>query len=680
MAHAYNLCTSPSFIFHDCRSFFISISSASRNLNLQNYKLSSQHASLIEHAHSPEDANLQDPDAKFSSLSKTNIWVNPKRIRAKEVHSYSRLSLLKVAKSLDSCNTSTQHVSEMLNLLGDKILVRDAVFILDNMVNPETALLALEYFQHKIEPARRVVLYNVTLKLFREIKDFERAEKLFDEMLQRGLKPNVITFSTIISCAAMCSLSLKAVALFEKMPSLGIEPDENLSSSMIYAYARTGNSDVALKLYDRAKRENWHIETVAFSALIKMFGMSANYDGCLSVYKDMKLHGVKPNMVTYSTLLYAMGRAKWSWEAKAIYEDMINYGFSPNWATYAALLQAYSRARFGEDALGIYNEMKDKGMDLNPFLYNMLLDMCADVGYIDEAVEIFEDMKNCRTCQPDIITFSSMINMYSRALKVSEAEAMLNEMIAHGFEPNIFVITSLIHCYGKAKRTDDVVKIFNQLLDSGFIPDDRFCGCLLYVMTQTPKEGLGKITDCVQKANPKLGSVVRFLVEKRKGDGYFRKEASQLLNSIGTDVKKSLCNSLIDLCVNLNMSDRACDLLHLGLTLRIYRTIQSRSERQWSLYIKRLSHGAAKIALHVWINDLAKAVESGEELPPLLGINTGIGNHKSDKGLASVFESHLKELDAPFHEASDNAGWLVTTNVAAKSWLQSRGSTQRLML
>jgi pentatricopeptide repeat protein len=34
------------------------------------------------------------------------------------------------------------------------------------------------------------------------IKDFEKAENLFDEMLQRGLKPNTLTFSNLIRCAA----------------------------------------------------------------------------------------------------------------------------------------------------------------------------------------------------------------------------------------------------------------------------------------------------------------------------------------------------------------------------------------------------------------------------------------------------------------------------------------------
>ena len=709
MAQAYRLRISPPFPFQDSKSSSTSASishsssSSSPNFKVQNFpsshKLSSLHlqsktflhASLQDpspqptqqRASSPEHANPHDPDAKFQPLSKNRIWVNPRSPRAQRLRKKSRAasarssfsSLLKVAKSLDSCNE--QDVPKILNCLGNKFFVPDAVFVLDNMVNPRIALLALEYFQQKIKPTKHVVLYNVTLKLFREIKDFEGAEKLFDEMIQRGLKPSIVTFSTMISCAAMCSLPHKAVELFEKMPSFECEPDDNICSSMIYAYARIGNGYKALSLYDRAKTEKWYVDTVAFSALIKMHGMSGNYDGCLNVYNDMKDFGAKPNLVTYNTLLYAMGRAKRAWQAKVIYEEMVNNGFSPNWATCAALLQAYCRGRFAEDALSVYKEMKEKGMDMSVVLYNMLLAMCADVGYTDEAVEIFEDMKSSATCRPDSFTFSSLIDMYSCIGKVSEAEVMWNEMINCGIEPNIFVLTSLVQCYGKAKRIDDVVKVFNQFLGLGVIPDDRFCDCLLNVMTQTPKEELGKLTDCVEKANPKLGSVVRCLLEEQESEGDFRKEASELFNSIDAELKKSFCNCLIDLCVNLNVPDRACDLLDLGLRLEIYTDIQSRSQTMWYLHVKRLSLGAALTALCFWINDLSKALESGEDLPPLLGINTGLGKQKfSDKGFASVFESHLKELNAPFHEATHKAGWFLTTNVAAKSWLQSRGSTE----
>ena len=72
---------------------------------------------------------------------------------------------------------------------------------------------------------------------------------------------------------------------------------------------------------------------------------------------------------------------------------------------------------------------------------------------------------------------------------------------------------------------------------------------------------------------------------------------------------------------------------------------------------------------------MSKTLELGEELPPLLGINTGGGKHRfSDKVLPTVFELYLKELKAPFHKAANKAGWFLATSEAATSWLQSRGS------
>ncbi|KAL5544387.1 hypothetical protein UlMin_008171 [Ulmus minor] len=342
----------------------------------------------------------------------------------------------------------------------------------------------------------------------------------------------------------------------------------------------------------------------------------------------MKALGAEPNLVIYNTLLDAMGRAKRPCN-----------GLSPSWVTYAALLWAFSRARYDDDALNVYKEMKEKGMQLNVILFNTILAMCADVGYIEEVVEIFEDLKRSDT-KPDSWTFSSMMTIYSYSGNVSEAEAMLNEMLEAGFEPNIFILTSLIQCYRKFKRIVDIVTVrtFNQLLELGISPDERLYGCLLNVMTQTPKEKLDKLMGCIDKANSKLGQVVKLLLEEDDGNDNFKKEASELFDKIGADL---------------------------------------RFTSQWSLNLKGLSLVATLTALHVWINDLSKVLESGEEFPPLLGINTGHGKHKySDKGLASVFESLLKELNAPFHEASNKAGWFFTSKVATKSWLESRSSSE----
>ncbi|XP_049379905.1 pentatricopeptide repeat-containing protein At4g16390, chloroplastic [Solanum stenotomum] len=637
--------------------------------------------SLQEQSQVSNPNNSQYSDRKAVSSSKSKLWVNPKSPRASELkrksYDFRYASLMKVAESLDSCKPVEEDVFNVLADLGDKIVEQDAVVTLNNMTNAETALLAMKYFQQRLKLSKEVIVYNVTLKVLRKNKDLDRAEKVFDEMLERGVKPDNVTFSTIISCARQCNLPEKAIEWFEKLPSFGCEPDDVTYSVMIDAYGKAGNVDMALSLYDRARTEKWRIDAVTFATLIRIYGAAGNFDGCLNVYEEMKALGVKPNMTVYNSLLDAMGRARRPWQAKNIYGEMLSNGFQPSWGTYASLIRAYGRARYSEDALKIYKEMKEKGLELSVVLYNTLLAMCADVGLTDEAVNIFEEMKSSasETCQPDSWTYSSLITIFSCSGKVSEAEFTLNEMMEAGFEPNIFVLTSLIQCYGKAGRTDDVVRTFDRLSDLGLSADERFTGCLLNVLTQTAKEDLHKLTICLERANPKLGYMVKFLVDDEVEEevGAFKKHVAELLDCATMDVRKAYCNCLIDICVNLNQLERACELLDVGLTLNIYTDIMSRTATQWSLHLKSLSLGAALTALHIWVNDLNKALESGEEFPSLLGINTGHGKHKySEKGLAGVFESHLKELNAPFHEAPDKAGWFLTTKVAATSWLESR--------
>ncbi|MQM18510.1 hypothetical protein Taro_051503 [Colocasia esculenta] len=632
-------------------------------------------------ADSPAEPQAPQEQRPGATVPKNSIWVNPNSPRASRLQQqssesrYARLGQL--SGSLDACGPSEADVTEALAaVLRDKPSEQDAVVVLNNMENPETALLALRWFQEKIRIKKDVILYNVTLKVMRKSRNWDGAEFLLKEMLERGVGPDNVTFSTVISCARVCNLPEKAVQWFERMQEFGCKPDDVTYSAMIDAYGRSGNVDMAMKLYDQARAEKRNLDPVTFSTVIKVYSSSNNFDGALNVYEEMKALGVKPNLITYNTLLDAMGRASRPWQVKTIYREMETNGVLPNRATYAALLRAYGKARYPEDALRIYREMKEKVMELTVVLYNTLLAMCADLGLADEAVEIFEEMKKSpEGCKPDSWTFSSLITIYSCSGQVSEAEGILDEMLAAGFEPNIFVLTSLIQCYGKAKQVDNVERTFDRMLELGITPDDRFCGCLLNVLSQTPKEEVEKVIGCISRANETLGSLAKQLIDEKVADEIFKVKAEELFKNISKEVKKAYCNCLIDLCVNLNMMERACVLLDMALKLEIYSALQSKSSSQWSLHVRSLSLGAALTALHVWMKDLSRALENGEDLPPLLGINTGHGKHRySEKGLATVFESHLRELNAPFHEAPDKVGWFLTTKVAAKPWLESRSS------
>ncbi|CAN6477794.1 unnamed protein product [Victoria cruziana] len=617
----------------------------------------------------------QDPAHKNPSPpSKRSIWVNPKRLKSASspppTTRYARMS--GVSRSLNSCNPNEEEVFGVLSsLMGENPSENEAVLVLNNIDNWHTALLALRYFQKILKLKKEIILYNVTLKAYRKCKQWDKAEELLQEMLDGGITPDNITFSTIISFARLCSLPHKAIEWFEKMGDFGCAPDGVTYSAMIDTYGRIGNVEMVMSLYDRSRKENWKLDMVAFSTLIRVHGMSGNFDGALRTYEEMKSLGVTPNLVIYNTLLDSMGRGGKPWQAKRIYKEMNEAKMVPNWITYASLLRAYARARYADDALAVYREMKEKGFQLNVVLHNTLLSMCADMGLVDQAFEIFQEMQNSESCKPDSWTFSSLITIYSCSGQVSKAEEMLDRMLEAGFEPNIFVLTSLIQCYGKAKKTADVVKTFDRLMAMGITPDYRLCGCLLSVIIQTPGEELGPLVNCIERADGKLGSFVKLLLQEETAAQVLKPQAARLFDSISVDARKAYWNCLIDLCVNLKQLDAARELLEFGIENNIYTDIQSKTTTEWSLHLRSLSLGAALTALDAWMKEMSAAVDNGEDLPPLLGINTGHGKHQySEKGLASLLESHLKEIDAPFHESTQKVGWFFSTSAAVKLWLR----------
>ncbi|XP_078430067.1 pentatricopeptide (PPR) repeat-containing protein [Wolffia australiana] len=620
--------------------------------------------------------SIQEPTPK----GKTSVWINPNNPRASRLRSQSSESrfarLSQLAETLDSSHPLQSEVEETLDSAMVKPSEQDAVILLNHMTNPETAVLALRWLRRRIKARKDVVLFNVALKVTRKAKNWPAAETLLGEMLDCGVAPDNVTFSTAISCARLCNLPEKAVFWFERMPEFDCAPDDVTYSAMIDAYGRSGEVAMAMKLYDRAREEKRRLDPVTFSTVIKVYSSTNNFDGALNVYEEMKALGVKPNLITFNTLLDAMGRASRPWQVKTIFREMESSGLSPSRATHAALLRAYARARYPDDALKVYREMKDKNLEMTVVLCNTLLAMCADLGLVEEALEIFKEMKS-----PDSWTFSSMITIYSCSGGVAEAEALFEEMISSGFEPNIFVLTSLVQCYGKAKKIDSVGATFERMLQMGITPDERFCGCLLNVLAEAPEEERAKVQAFVARASTSLGGFVEKLMDKKAGEEALKAQAEELFLSVGREVNKAYCNCLIDLCLKGGRVERACLLLDVALRLGIYTGLQAKSATQWSLNVRSLSLGAAMTALRVWMSDLWKAMEDGEELPPLLGINTGHGKHRySDKGLASAFDSELRKLSAPFHEAPDKVGWFLTTRVAAKAWLESLNSPARVKL
>ncbi|XP_023552442.1 pentatricopeptide repeat-containing protein At5g46580, chloroplastic-like [Cucurbita pepo subsp. pepo] len=628
-------------------------------------------------------SNASNDESHLLSNSKS-IWVNPTKpkrsvlsLQRQKRSSYSynpKMRELKTfAHKLNASDSSEAAFMAVLKEIPHPPTKENALLILNSLKPWQKTHLFFNWIKTQNLFPMETIFYNVAMKSLRYGRQFQLIEELANEMINTGIELDNITYSTIITCAKKCSRFDKAMEWFERMYRTGLMPDEVTYSAILDVYANLGKVEEALSLYERGRASGWKPDPYTFSVLGKMFGEAGDYDGIMYVLQEMKSIEVQPNLVVYNTLLDAMGKAGRPGFARSLFEEMIESGITPNEKTLTALVKIYGKARWARDALELWERMRSKGWPMDFILYNTLLNMCADLGLEEEAEKLFEEMKKSEHSRPDSWSYTAMLNIHGSGGNVKRSMELFEEMLELGVGINVMCCTCLIQCLGKARRIDDLVRVFDVSIRKGVKPDDRFCGCLLSVVSLCDNnEDISKVFTCLQQANPKLVAFVNLLQQNDITFDVIKDEFRTILGETASEARRPFCNCLIDICRNQNLSKRAHELLYLGSLYGLYPGLHNKTEGEWCLDVRSLSVGAAQTALEEWMITLSKIVQREEALPELLSAQTGAGTHRFSQGLANSFASHVEKLAAPFRLREDRAGWFVATREDFVAWVHSR--------
>ncbi|KAK6947448.1 Pentatricopeptide repeat [Dillenia turbinata] len=220
-------------------------------------------------------------------------------------------------------------------------------------------------------------------------------------------------------------------------------------------------------------------------------------------------------------------------------------------------------------------------------LSNTLLSMCADLGLEEEAERLFELIKQMENTKLDSWSYTALLNIYGSGGKVDKAMELFGEML------RLVVVSNVM---GKIK------------------PDDRFCGCLLSVVSYcADREDANEVPTCLEQSNPKLVSFIGLLEEEETSFETIKEEFEAILN----EASRPFCNCLIDICRNRNSNERARELHYLGIVYGLYPGLHNKTSDEWTLNVRSLSVGVAYTAFEEWMGTLSKGLQREEALPEL---------------------------------------------------------------
>ncbi|KAH9294301.1 hypothetical protein KI387_040494, partial [Taxus chinensis] len=219
-----------------------------------------------------------------------------------------------------------------------------------------------------------IFTYTILMKSCVELGHFDHVNRLLSEMSRAGVRPNFVTYNTIVG-------GFGKAGMFEEM--------ENVLSHMLESHD--------------CKPDVW-----TMNSTIGAFGNRGQIEKMEKWYENFHSIGIQPDATTFNTLINS-------------------YGMKPNRITLCSLVSAYSKGGIFHKITKIVRQMENSKIVPDTPFFNSVLDAYQRAGNMAEMEHVFQKMIDTG-CQPDKITFATMNKAYlSEVQSSSMASASTSE-------------------------------------------------------------------------------------------------------------------------------------------------------------------------------------------------------------------------------------------------------------
>lgn len=224
------------------------------------------------------------------------------------VKSYNAaLNVLSQTRNFDSIMDFLGEVPQRFDIRVDIFSVNIAVKALCQLGKLQEAyLFMLESENQGIKPD--VITYTTLISAFYQNKRWEIGNGLWNRMVLKGCMPNLATFNVRIQLLVNMRRAWDANTLMDLMQRLGVAPDEITFNLVIKGFFLAGFKDMAKRVYSALHGKGYKPNLKIFQTMIHYFCKSEDFCVAYTMCKDSMQKNWFPDVNTICLLLECLKR------------------------------------------------------------------------------------------------------------------------------------------------------------------------------------------------------------------------------------------------------------------------------------------------------------------------------------------------------------------------------------
>ena len=378
--------------------------------------------------------------------------------------------------------------------------------------------LALFYFDHLISKKmlKDEIIFNLILNGCSKKGDFDNLYRVYEEMLNNGIKPTNVTMNTLIDAFIRNDEIEKAWKIFGEMSKNQITPDNFTLSTLFRGIKKEAHYDYLLKGINIVKERCDNIDIILINVLLDSCIKLKNSKDFLELF-DFLVAGkfsnginevtgekkvIKPDLITYNTYIKGCTQLKLYDKIDYVYEHIIeknDINIVPNDVTFNSLIDAYVRQNNMKKVFLLISKMQLYHIKPDNFTYTTIIkglnkdslnsNFNSNQGNkrdeLDLAFQLFEKVK--QFSKPDEILYNCIMDACLRFNKIDKMLELYKEMLDNGINLSSVTCGIVIKAFGMKGDVDSALKMYEHMKLNKIKISSVTYGCLINACTKNNK-------------------------------------------------------------------------------------------------------------------------------------------------------------------------------------------------